>query len=199
MLRHAERPPISPEDADFGRGLGLTPFGVSTAFAAGNMLRGCRDASFFASPMVRCQLTAQHFAAGMGFEAPTIHDTEQLGVHGFYYEDSRAVQKLMQAQGYMSFMLEYLRKGTAPHSRPVQQATAELAQWLQQNTTTLLGVYVSHDIFVAAFLTGLNAAKFTADNWVGFLHGAVLFETPDRDWTCSPFIPEFSTENLTAP
>ncbi|MDD4623051.1 MAG: histidine phosphatase family protein, partial [Kiritimatiellae bacterium] len=152
-----------------------------------------RDASFYASPMTRCQLTARHFAEGMGFDKPLVQDADELGVHGFYYEDSRAVQKLMQAQGYMAFMLEYLRKGIAPHSRPVKQATEELAQWLQRQTAALLGVYVSHDIFVAAFLTGLNAAHLTAENWVGFLHGAVLSETPDGEWTCSPFVPEFST------
>ena len=124
-----------------------------------------------------------------------MQDAEELGVRGFYYEDSFAVQKLMQAQGYMAFMLEYLRNGTAPHSRPVKQATAELAQWLQCHADTLLGVYVSHDIFVAAFLTGLKAATFTAENWVGFLHGAVLSQTADGKWTCSPFVPEFETDS----
>ncbi len=193
LIRHAERPPISSDDADFGCSLGLTAFGAEIAYNSGFILRGFQDAIFFASPMLRCQLTARHFAAGMGFADPVIHDAEQLGVHGFYYEDSRAVQKMMRDQGYMAFMLEYLRKGTAPYSRPVGQATAELAQWLQRQTSTLLGIYVTHDIFVAAFLTGLNAATFTADNWVGFLHGAALSETPDGVWTCRPFVPELDT------
>ncbi len=193
MIRHAERPPLSPDDADFGRSMGLTSFGAATAFAAGEQLRGFHDASFFASPMERCRLTARHFAAGMGVDRPLVQDAEQLGVNGFYYDDSCAVQKMMREQGYMAFMLEYLRTGTAPFSRPVQDASAKLAQWLQRQTSTLLGVYVSHDIFVAAFLTGLKAAEFTAEKWVGFLHGAVLFQAPDNGWTCCPFVPEFNT------
>ena len=197
MIRHAERPHIRPDDASFGRTLGLTPFGITTARAAGEKLRGISDVSFFASPMTRCQMTARLFAEGMGFDDPLVQDAEELGVRGFYYEDDLAVQKLMQEQGYMAFMLEYLRNGTAPYSRPVKQATDQMVQWLQTKATTLLGVYVSHDIFVAAFLTGLNAATFTAENWVGFLHGAVLSQTADGVWACNPFMPEFATKSST--
>ncbi|HRR35063.1 MAG TPA: histidine phosphatase family protein [Kiritimatiellia bacterium] len=190
LLRHSERPPIPTDDKDFGRRIGLTPRGIEMARAAGSHLAGIRDARFFASPMARCQLTARHIAEGMGLPDATVTDAEQLGVRGFFYEDCYAVQAAMQQRGYMAFMLDYLRNGTAPYSRPIGPATDDLAEWLRHQTTTRLGIFISHDIFVASFLTGLKIRTYTAEDWVGFLHGAALFEAPDGTWTCRACVPE---------
>lgn len=191
LMRHSERPPIRADDKEFGRHLGLTPSGIEMATAAGRQLKGIRDVCFSASPMTRCRLTARHFAEGMGFTHPVVHDDEKLGVRGFYYEDPYAVQDIMRQQGYMAYMQEYLLNGIAPHSCPIGPATDQLACWLQQRTTTQLGVYVTHDIFVAAFLTGLKVRTFTSEDWVGFLHGAAVIQRPDDNmaWSCQPFIP----------
>ena len=190
FFRHSERPPISPDDKEFGCHLGLTPRGTEMARAAGKRLAGIHYARFSASPMERCRLTARHFAEGMGFPAPTVHDDEKLGVRGFYYEDPYAVQDIMRRQGYMAYMEEYLLNGIAPHSCPIGPATDQLAHWLQEHTVAQLGVYVTHDIFVAAFLTGLKARSFSADDWVGFLHGAALLQCPGKtDWLCHPCVP----------
>ncbi len=179
FMRHSERPAIRSDDKEFGRGIGLTPHGIELARAAGRRLAGFRDVRFCASPMTRCQLTARHFAEGMGIVDPLVTDAHPLGVRGFYYEDPYAVQDLMRQQGYMAYMLEYLRKGIAPFSQPIGPATAQTAEWIQSQTTSQLGVYVSHDIFIASFLTGLKIRTFTAENWVGFLHGAALIESSD--------------------
>ncbi len=192
FMRHSERPAIRSDDKEFGRGIGLTLHGIELARAAGRRLAGFRDVRFFASPMTRCQLTALHFAEGMGIIDPLITDAHPLGVRGFYYEDPYAVQDLMRQQGYMAYMLEYLRKGIAPFSQPIGPATAQTAEWIQSQTTSQLGVYVSHDIFIASFLTGLKIRTFTAENWVGFLHGAALIETPENDWTCHAYVPDLA-------
>ena len=192
FMRHSERPPISPDDKEFGRHLGLTPHGVELARAAGSRLAGFLDARFLASPMARCQLTARHFAEGMGVAAPQVVDADPLGVRGFYYEDPYAVQDLMRQQGYMAYMQTYLRTGTAPHSRPIGPATEQTAAWLKSQTTAQLSVFVSHDIFIASFLTGLRMRTFTAENWVGFLHGAALVCAPDGGWTCYACVPDLA-------
>jgi broad specificity phosphatase PhoE len=193
FLRHSERPPISPTDKEFGRTLGLTPHGVELALAAGRRLAGCsRDAArFSASPMNRCRLTARHIAEGMGFSEPVVDDADELGVHGFYYEDAYAVQDAMRRQGYMAYMLEYLRNGNAPHSLPIGPATERMAEWLQRHATTRLGVFVSHDIFIASFLTGLHMRTYAEDDWVGFLHGAALVQaSDDAEWVCHACVPD---------
>ena len=192
FMRHSERPEISPDDKDFGRFLGLTPRGIQLAYDAGRRLAGLRDARFYASPMTRCQLTARHFAEGMGVDAPLVEDADELGVRGFYYEDPYAVQDLMRQQGYMAYMLDYLKNGTAPYSCPIGPATAKTAVWLQSKTTSQLGVYVSHDIFIASFLTGLAIRTFAAEDWVGFLHGAALIQAPGDGWTCHAYVPDLA-------
>lgn len=196
FMRHSERPEIRTDDKDFGRTLGLTPRGIEQARAAGSRLAGIRDAQFSASPMARCQLTARYFAEGMGFAEPEVTDADPLGVRGFYYEDPYAVQDLMRQQGYMAYMLDYLQNGVAPHSCPIGPATAQTAEWLQRQTTAQLGVYVSHDIFIASFLTGLKMRTYTAENWVGFLHGAALIHKPDAGWTCYACVPDLGDARI---
>ena len=189
LLRHSERPPIDHDDPEFGKDLPLTPRGIEWALALGHALHGLPDASFSASPMTRCRLTAHHIALGMGYANPIVHDADALGVHGFYYEDPLAVQKYMRQQGFMPYMLDYLNTGLAPHSRPIGPATQQLAAWLQQQTTAALGIYVSHDIFIASFLTYFQMRTFSAENWLGFLHGAALLHTPAMGWQCHAFAP----------
>jgi hypothetical protein len=199
FIRHTERPAIRTDDKDFGRFLGLTPRGVELARAAGARLAGVSDVQFFASPMTRCQLTARHVAEGMGLAAPHVTDAEQLGVRGFFYDDCYAVQEHMRRQGYMAYMLDYLRTGMAPHSRPLGAATAQLGLWLRQQTVTRLGVFVSHDIFIASFLTGLKIRTYTAEDWVGFLHGAALIERPGNGWICHACVPDLGDTHQPSP
>jgi hypothetical protein len=199
LIRHSERPEIRTDDKEFGRFLGLTPRGVALARAAGARLVGFTDARFFASPMTRCQLTARHFAEGMGIPDATVTDANELGVRGFFYDDCHAVQEQMRRRGYMAYMLDYLRDGTAPHSRPLGPATGQLARWLQRQTVARLGVFVSHDIFVAAFLTGLKIRTYTADDWVGFLHGAALIDCPGAGWICHACVPDLGGAHRPSP
>lgn len=197
LVRHSERPAIRPDDKEFGKSLRLTPRGIEWAQAFGNALNDLQGVQFSASPMTRCQLTAQHIAYGMGYLNPIVHDADALGVNGFYYEDPIAVQNCMRQQGFMPYMQTYLQHGVAPYSRPIGPATQQLAEWLQQQTTTQFGIYVSHDIFIASFLTHLKMRSFSAENWVGVLHGIALFHTNITGWICHSFIPNL--ENYTIP
>jgi len=192
FVRHSERPPIDPDDKEFGRTLALTPNGIALARRAGRHLAGFTDARFAASPMVRCHMTAQCIAEGMGLPDAPVTDEPRLGLECFYYEDPEKLQGVMRQKGYLPFMLEYLRKGVAPYSRPLDVATGMMTEWLKGATVRPLNVLVSHDIFVASLLTGLKARAYTADNWVGFIHGAAIVNTPDGDWLCHPCVPELA-------
>ena len=192
FLRHSERPPIDPADTTFGQALPLTPRGAGLARDAGRHLAGTADARFAASPMTRCRMTAQHIAEGMGLPDAPVADEPRLGLGGFYYEDPANLQALMRRQGYLAFMLDYLRNGTAPYSRPIGEATGLMTAWLKDATTRQLNILISHDIFVAALLTGLRARAYTAGDWVGFIHGAAIINTPDGGWHCHPCVPELA-------
>jgi broad specificity phosphatase PhoE len=198
FLRHSERPPIAPDDRTFGQTLALTPRGVELAHDAGKHLAGFTDVRFAASPMVRCRMTAQCIAEGMGLANVSVADEPRLGLGCFYYEDPVNLQDEMRQQGYLSFMLEYLRKGVAPYSHPIDVATEQMAAWLKDATVRSLNVLISHDIFVASFLTGLKVRTYTAENWVGFVHGAVIVNMPDRGWWCYPCVPEITATRDTS-
>jgi len=193
FIRHSERPPIDPNDKTFGQALPLTPQGIAFARDAGKRLAGFGDVRFAASPMVRCRVTAQCIAEGMGLPDAPVTDEPRLGLGCFYYEDPENLQDLMRQQGYLSFMLDYFRNGVAPYSRPLDVATGQMTAWLKDATTRQLNVLVSHDIFIAALLTGLKVRTYSADNWVGFVHGAAIINAPDGSWRCYPCVPDNST------
>ena len=192
FLRHSERPPIDPSDKTFGQALALTPQGAAFARNAGRHLAGFDDVRFAASPMVRCRMTAQCIAEGMGLPNAPVADEPRLGLGCFYYEDPGNLQDAMRRQGYLSYMLGYFRNGVAPYSRPLDVATEMMTAWLKDATVRPLNVLVSHDIFVASLLTGLKVRTYTADNWVGFVHGAAIIHTSGGAWHCYPCVPEIA-------
>lgn len=188
FIRHSERPPIDPNDHTFGKTLTLTPNGERMAHAAGCHFAHIADVSFRASPMVRCHMTARCFAHGMGIQDPAIADTPEIGTACVYYQDATHVQAQMRLHGYMPYMLGYLHTGKAPFSNPLDTATDAMTAWLRENTHQTLNVMVSHDIFVAALLTGLKARHYTAERWVDYLHG-VAFIYEDNAWHVHPCSP----------
>lgn len=199
FMRHSERPEIDKNDKDFGQNLGLTENGVAMARFAGSYFKGIKDVEFFASPMQRCRLTAKHFAEGMEIQSAQIKDAPAIGLQGFYMQpDIHALQAVMRQQGYMEYMLKYLAQGTATHLNPIKSATEETIKWMRKAATSQLSVFVSHDIYITAFITALGIRTFRGDDWIGFLHGAVLSTDMDNGCvTCRHAVPclnEYTTE-----
>ncbi|MDA3923927.1 MAG: histidine phosphatase family protein [Kiritimatiellae bacterium] len=197
FLRHSERPEICTNDKDFGKHLGLTKNGIAMARKAGAILKGFEDVDFFASPMERCRLTASHFAKGMDLENTKVKDSAEIGVEGFYMQDSYKLQALMKQHGYMEFMQDYLNQGSAPHLNPIKSATQETINWMQSASKAQLSIFVSHDIFITAFATALGIRSYNGNDWIGFLHAAVLsYEPSINQWsayTCVPVLDEHHT------
>lgn len=189
LIRHSERPPIVPGDMTFGHALGLTPQGEEMAREAGALLAGGYDVRFLSSPMRRCQLTARYVAEGMGCVNPEVLEEPILGLKSFYYDDLEKLPGEMKRRGYINYMLDYLTTGSAPYSHDVALATPKMVAWLQEQTKQPLTVMVSHDIFIAALLTGVQARSLTSDDWLGYLQGAALILTPRQEWRLMPCVP----------
>jgi broad specificity phosphatase PhoE len=198
LIRHSERPTITPGDTTFGHSLALTPRGEEMAREAGRLLSGPYNVRFLSSPMVRCQMTAVCLAEGMGHTRAEVMDEPILGLKNFYYDNIDKLPGEMMRCGYIQYMLDYLRTGSALYSHDVAVATPQMVAWLQRMTTQQLNVLVSHDIFVAALLAGIEARTYTADNWVGFLHSAAVICTPERDWVCYPCMPSLVVKGATS-
>ncbi len=195
LIRHSERPPIIPGDTTFGQTLALTPRGEQMAKDAGYLLAGPYDVRFLSSPMVRCQMTAACLAEGMGFSGAEIDNEPILGLQNFYYNEIDKLPGEMMRRGYIQYMLDYLRTGSALYSHDVAVATPQMLAWMQRMTTRQLNMLVSHDIFVAAFLAGIQARTYTAESWVGFLHSAALICTLEQEWLVYPCVPSFHEED----
>lgn len=198
LIRHSERPAITPGDTTFGHSLALTPRGEAMSRAAGRLLAGPYDVRFLSSPMVRCQMTAACLAEGMGCAEAEVVDEPILGLKNFYYDNIDELPGEMMRRGYIQYMLDYLRTGSALYSHDVAVATPQMVAWLQRMTTRQLNVLVSHDIFVAALLAGIKARTYTAENWVGFLHSAAVINTLGGGWLFYPCVPSLDAEDNTA-
>ena len=192
FIRHSERPPICINDKTFGKNLGLTEYGIEISREAGSRFSGIKDVDFFASPMERCQRTARHFAAGMGLPDSTkVTDTPQIGIEGFYmHPDYHALQALMKERGYMEYMEDYLNSGTAPYMNDIHSSTKKTIEWMQSVSEAQLSVFVSHDLYITAFITSLGIRTFHGGDWIGFLHAAVLAVNPeDGEINCYHAVP----------
>lgn len=189
LIRHSERPPITPGDTTFGHSLALTPRGEAMAREAGRLLAGPYEVRFLSSPMVRCQMTARCLAEGMGCAQAEVVDEPILGLKNFYYDDVEKLPGEMMRCGYIQYMLDYLRTGSALYSHDVAVATPKMVEWMKAMTTKQLNLLVSHDIFVAALLAGIKAKTYTAENWVGYLHSAAVVYTLRKEWLIFPCVP----------
>lgn len=185
MTRHAERPHIDPEDPTFGENLPITAAGEKMAFDFGVSLRGASDdVQFMSSPLHRTRLTAVQIARGMGLEGRWNYDTiptdDIIGNGSYYYADARAVWQIFRGGEFYRLSFEYCRNGVQTGFRPLDVATDMLEEHVMANFTAQLGIFTSHDLFIASFLSGRNAySGWTEQTWVQFLDSAAIIISPD--------------------
>lgn len=185
MTRHAERPHIDPEDPTFGEALPITKDGEKMAFEFGTSLRGAAsDVQFLSSPLRRTRLTAAQIARGMGLEGrwdfDSIPTDDIIGNGSYYYADALAVWRIFRGGEFYRLSFEYCRNGVQTGFRPLAVATDMLEEHVMAKFTGQLGLFTSHDLFIAAFLTGRNAYRdWTEQTWVRFLDSAAIIVAPD--------------------
>ena len=188
MTRHAERPHIDPEDPTFGESLPLTPSGEKMAYDFGTQLKAILPdetrVQFMASPLVRTRLTAATIAKGMGlgekWNYESIPTDTLIGNGSPYYSDAYEVWKMFRGGEFYRISFEYCEKGMQTGFRPIAEATRMLEDFVLSRFTSQLGIFTSHDLFVAAFLSGKGVySGWTEECWVGFLDSAAIFIASD--------------------
>ncbi|MBR2838254.1 MAG: HAD-IA family hydrolase [Kiritimatiellae bacterium] len=182
MVRHAERPQIDPDDPTFGDRLRLTDAGVRTATELGRRLAEFRGSvQFAASPLMRTRMTAECIADGMGVAAPEILADGRLGNESFYYTDTAEVLDVFKPENFFNACAEYFATGRQRGFAPLDEATDAFEEWLFARFSEKLFVAVTHDLYIAAFLSarGASAAPFTRENWVRFLDAGAVLVYPD--------------------
>lgn len=185
MTRHAERPHIDPEDPTFGESLPITKDGERMAFDFGASLRGASDdVQILSSPLHRTRLTAVQIARGMGLEERWNYDTiptdDIIGNGSYYYADAYAVWKIFRGGEFYRLSFEYCHNGVQTGFRPLDVATDMLEEHVMAKFNAKLGIFTSHDLFIASFLSGRNAySGWTVETWVQFLDSAAIIISPD--------------------
>ena len=180
IVRHAERPKMDPDDPSFGDALPLTPEGERTARLLGERLAPfAGDVQFAASPLTRTRLTAACIASGMGAADAAIPTDERLGNGSFYYSDAAEVLDVFKPNRFFAASVEYFTTGEQRGFRNLHAATDAFERWIDARFERRLFVIVTHDIYIAAFLSARGVGTFCRENWVRFLDAAAVIVAPD--------------------
>ena len=171
LVRHAEREPFIKGEP--GSQKKLTTRGERAALTFGERL-GARSVKASASPMFRCMHTAELILAGRGLdEKPEANDS--LGEPGAYIFDDELTRGFYVKNPTKTVTLQYIRTGTLPGHYPIREGTERLLAFLKSTAfQDGISVCVTHDVFLAAFVSTLTGYDFT-DDWTGFLDGCILF------------------------
>lgn len=190
LIRHAERPPLDPEDRTFGASLPLTERGWTTARQFGGMLAHAahpQSVSFCASGTFRTIQTACAMAIGLDepeaghFTGKKVRLSESLGGESPFFGSADERWALIGEGKYHDRMNDYFRCGQMRGYRPLKQAADEMELALDDlHGEDNLAVAVTHDINVAAFLAGRGVVpSFTEETWPDYLDAAVAVKRPN--------------------
>lgn len=181
VVRHAERPKIDGEDKTFGAALPLTPAGERMSEDFGRLLKGAaQDVQFLASPLKRTVLTARFIARGMGIAEPEIPTDAAIGNESAYIADELKVWELFRDGSFFSKMFDYFARGTQTGFNDLVPATEAFEAYCLSRFTGRLGIFTSHDVYLAAFAKGSGLiAELTKANWPRFLDAIAFVLRPD--------------------
>ena len=181
VVRHAERPRIDNEDKTFGAHLPLTPAGERMSEEFGRMLKGASDdVQFMASPLRRTVLTARFIARGMGIDVPVIPTDAAIGNSSAYIADELKVWELFRDGRFFEKMIDYFERGEQYGFNTLKEATDAFEEYCLSLFTGKLGIFSSHDVYIAAFAKGRGILPAVVrENWPRFLDSIAIIVDPD--------------------
>lgn len=181
FVRHAERPKIGYEDKTFGGTLPLTPAGEEMSVAYGRLLAGASDdIQFRASPLLRTVMTAERIAAGMGLASAAIVPDARIGNGSAFVASELEVWELFRDGGFFVHMCEWMRQGRQRGFNDLASASDAFEAYALSTFTARLGIYATHDVYVAAYLHARGVrTDFCVANWPRFLDAAAVVLAPD--------------------
>ncbi|MCR5414759.1 MAG: histidine phosphatase family protein [Kiritimatiellae bacterium] len=181
VVRHAERPKIDNEDKSFGAALPLTAAGEKMSRDFGAMLAGASPSvQFLASPLRRTVLTARFIAEGMGAAGAEIPEDALIGNSSAYIADELEVWRLFRDGSFFEKMIAYLETGSQRGFAPLGEATGAFEEYCLSRFSAQLGIFVSHDVYIAAYAKGRAILPHVVrENWPRFLDSVAIIIDPD--------------------
>ena len=180
LVRHAERPHIDHEDPTFGGALPITENGKRMCEDFGKALKGAAEnVQFRASPLRRTVMSAQYIARGLGLKSADIPADEAIGNGSAFVSDLHAVWELFRDKRFFEHMVEYMAVGSISGFAPIATAAEEFEAYVLSKFIGKLGVFTTHDVYVAAYLFAKGVkTDWNPSNWPRFLDSAVIVVEP---------------------
>ena len=170
LLRHSERPKIGYEDKTFGASLPLTENGKQLCV------------EFRASPLLRTVMTAELVAEGMGLAGAEVVCDALVGNGSAYVASELEVWRLFRDGSFFQRMGEYMQAGEQRGFNPLAPATDAFEEHALSVFSAQLGIFATHDVYVAAFLHARGVkTDFNPGNWPRFLDSAAIVLRPDGE------------------
>ena len=181
LVRHGERGVIDHEDPTFGAAIPLTSNGLEMSRAFGAALRGAAtDVQFRASPLLRTVQTAVLIAEGMGLEDVSIPTDPVVGNSCAFVADEHEVWDVFRDGTFFDRMLEYMHTGNLRGFAPLRNAADKYEAEQLVRFTGTLGIFTTHDIYIAAFLYAKGVkTDFSSTEWPRFLDATAIIIAPN--------------------
>lgn len=180
LVRHAERPHIDHEDPTFGAALPITANGERMCEDFGVALKGASDdVQFLASPLRRTVMSARCIAKGLGLPDAEIPEDDRIGNGSVFISDIKKVWQLFRDGKFFERMTEYMARGQLDGFAPNGAAAEEYERYVLSKFQGKLGIFTTHDVFIAAYLYAKNVKKdWNPGNWPRFLDAAMIVIEP---------------------
>ena len=180
LVRHAERPHINHEDPTFGETLAITENGKRMCVDFGVALKGASDdVQFRASPLRRTVMSAEYIARGMDLAGADIPTDDTIGNGSAFFADRIEVWRQFRDGRFFAKMKAFMAEGSVPGFAPIGPAGEEYERYVLSVFTAKLGIFATHDVFVAAYLYAKGVKRdWNEANWPRFLDAAAIVVEP---------------------
>ena len=195
LIRHAERPHITAEDADYGAHVGLTDAGREHAVALGKMFPPEGDAVYYSSPVGRCMDTAKCIAEGRalaGYGAGASQPASQPATEGapgavvtplailghFYVKDYPTYLDVLNEMFYQN-ICAWIDSDNHPAFYPLHERAEEVRKFMLEKGTARFNIFATHDAWVVPTLVHFCKMQFTPQHWMNYLTGIAFAVNSD--------------------
>ena len=188
LIRHAERPPLDPNDKTFGASLSLTEHGWRWAQYFGLMLANNllpKSVAFYASETFRTLQTACAMAMGLDGVGTgqaierKVRLADFLGSESPFFGSTEERMALAAEGNYHDRLNDYFHSGRQRGFKPFVRAAKRMERCLDglHEKEWPLVVAVTHDINVAAFLAARGIVdSFSDETWPDYLDAAAIIK-----------------------
>jgi len=183
FLRHAERDFSEDPLEDIKKQINGN--GKKQAISLGKELlkRQSKICFIKSSPIERCVETANAILEGARSNVKVL-TSRILGDPGPFVSDDKIAFQTFLELGIEEIVRRQHENKPIPGFHDTKKGLKTLLEEFVKDMEKLdgVGLYISHDAIIAAFLGYLTGTAIDMDNWIGFLDGVLIYKTSDKKY-----------------